>query len=254
MAHYKSRIAYDGTQFSGFQKQANARTVQGSIEEALKAIGWQGSSILAAGRTDAGVHATGQVISFDLDWVHSAADLVSALNANLPEDIAAWSIMEVYPGFHPRYDALQRTYQYHIYFSPARDPLRDRYAWRVWPACDLSKLRETSQLIIGEHDFSAFGSPWKPGGNTIRNVYESDWVQRSGGSTYQITANAYLYHMIRRLVKYQVWVVQGKISPKSFLASLNGSSEEITLGLAPPNGLFLTGVFYQIDPEDNLGE
>lgn len=254
MAHYKSRIAYDGTQFYGFQKQANARTVQGSIEDALKGLGWQGNSIFAAGRTDTGVHASGQIISFDLDWGHSTAKLVSALNANLPQDIAVRSIKEVSPGFHPRFDALQRTYQYHVYFSPTRDPLQDRYAWRVWPVSEIFILQEIAQYLLGEHDFSGFGSPWNQGGNTTRVVYKSYWKQISGGCSYQITANAFLYHMIRRLVKYQVWVGQGKVSQETFLDCLKDTSSENTMGLAPPNGLFLTAVTYQNDPEDHLDE
>lgn len=250
MAHYKSRIAYDGTRFSGFQKQVNTRTVQGSIETALKVIGWEGSSILAAGRTDAGVHATGQVISFEIDWKHSTSDLVSALNANLPPDVAVYSIAEVDPDFHPRYDALQRMYHYHLYFSPTRDPLRDRYAWRVWPKCEFLLLNRIAGFITGEHDFSAFGSPWIPGGNTVRVIYGSEWKQTTDGCLFQITANAFLYHMIRRLVKYQVLVGQGKISQESFLASMDSVSRDKVQGLAPPNGLFLVKVQYKNDPDE----
>jgi tRNA pseudouridine38-40 synthase len=131
MARYQVILAYDGTLFLGFQRQSRTRTVQGVVEAALGALGWTGRTIYSAGRTDTGVHAAGQVIAFDLEWKHSTLDLRQALNANLPEDVAAREVREVPPDFHPRYGALSRRYQYRILCSDVRDPLRERYVWRA---------------------------------------------------------------------------------------------------------------------------
>ena len=156
MAHYQVILSYDGTDFLGFQRQSDARTVQGVVEYALDQIGWQGQRILAAGRTDTGVHASGQVIAFDLNWAHSDADLQRALNANLPNDVAVKEINIVDESFHPRYNALARQYQYQIICKEYRQPLEERYAWRVWPRLNLDLMRAGAQLILGTHDFAAF--------------------------------------------------------------------------------------------------
>ena len=147
MARYQVILAYDGTEFVGFQRQAQgkkSRTVQAAIETALRQIGWQGRAILAAGRTDTGVHAAGQVVAFDLDWSHGEQALLAALNANLPPDVAAQAAFERRADFHPRYDALSRSYRYSIFCRPLRDPLRERYAWRVWPAPELERLQASA--------------------------------------------------------------------------------------------------------------
>ena len=115
MARYQIILAYDGTDFQGFQRLKGGRSVQGEVEAALRRLNWAGKAILSAGRTDAGVHASGQVIAFDLDWAHSPETLRQALNAYLPEDVAAQAVKLAAPGFHPRYDALARTYHYRIF-------------------------------------------------------------------------------------------------------------------------------------------
>lgn len=112
---YQVILAYDGTGFKGFQKQARTRTVQLVVEEALRKIGWQGKSVLGAGRTDTGVHALGQVVAFDLDWSHGTQDLLNALNANLPPDVSARDVRVVAPDFHPRFDASSRSYRYNLF-------------------------------------------------------------------------------------------------------------------------------------------
>ncbi|MCJ7718042.1 MAG: tRNA pseudouridine(38-40) synthase TruA, partial [Anaerolineales bacterium] len=130
---FRVRLAYDGTAFHGSQFQPELRTVQGELERSLKKIGWKGKSVLFAGRTDAGVHAAGQVIAFDLDWDHKEEELGKAINAVLPNDISAVKVQRTKPDFHPRYDALSRKYHYQILNSPVRDPLQERYQWRTWP-------------------------------------------------------------------------------------------------------------------------
>jgi tRNA pseudouridine38-40 synthase len=245
MARYQVIIAYDGTEFSGLQRQANARTVQGAVEQALRTIGWEGNSILAAGRTDAGVHASGQVVAFDFDWAHTPEDLQNALNANLPADVAARQVKVAADGFHPRYDAIQRSYHYHVFCQPHRDPLRERYAWRVWPAVSLDLLRAAADLLAGTHDFAAFGTPPEDGGPTIRQIFAARWSEEGEGLVFKVTANAYLYHMVRRMVSLQVEVGQGRFVPQIVSEYLQAGSEgRMVPGLAPPNGLFLAAVGY----------
>ena len=212
MARYQVILAYDGTDFIGSQRQAKKRTVQGELENALRKLGWSGRSVLLAGRTDTGVHAAGQVASVDLDWQHTDGDLLRALNANLPADMAARDVRIVPPGFHPRFDATSRRYRYRLFCEPVRDPLREGFAWRVWPEIDGDALRATALLFVGQHDFSAYGTPPRAGNNTVRTVMNSSWQQVDDEWRYEVQANAFLYRMVRRLVFVQVAVAQGKIS------------------------------------------
>jgi tRNA pseudouridine38-40 synthase len=244
MARYQVTLKYDGTAFHGMQRQANARSVQGEVESALNKIGWDGGSILAAGRTDAGVHAAGQVIAFDFEWNHPLDDLKKAINANLPEDVVVSEIQIARDDFHPRYDALARTYRYQIFCQPARDPLRERYQWRVWPEASLDSLQNCAQILVGEYDFAAFGTPPKEGGVTIRQVFGASWQAQADNYIFEVAANAYLYHMVRRMVSIQVEIGQGKRTQESLKRYLLGDSEEMIQGLAPAHGLFLTHVQY----------
>jgi len=244
MARYQIIIAYDGTEFEGFQRQAKARTVQGVVEAALRKIGWQGRSILAAGRTDTGVHAEGQVVACDLDWEHPVQELQAALNANLPGDVAVRQVQHVRADFHPRYDALARRYRYRIFCDQGRDPLRERYAWRVWPAVALDDLQAVSRKLPGTHDFTAFGTPPRAGGSTVRTVYQATWQQNEQDLDFEITANAFLYRMVRRIVYVLVAVAQGRLDTARVADSLAGSKLEVVQGLALPQGLTLVEVTY----------
>ena len=244
MARYQVILTYDGTAFHGMQRQLNARSVQGEVELALNKIGWQESSILAAGRTDAGVHAAGQVVAFDFDWQHSLLDLQNALNAALPADAAVSQVLLAADEFHPRYDALARTYRYQIFCQSTRDPLRERYAWRVWPELDLERMQSCAQLLVGEHDFAAFGTPPKAGGATIREVLSASWQIQADQLSFEVSANAYLYHMVRRMVSIQVEIGQGKVAQHQLESYLSGDFNEMIQGLAPAQGLFLTHVQY----------
>lgn len=255
MARYQVILAYDGTDFDGFQRQAKGiknRTVQGEIEDALRRIGWQGASILSAGRTDAGVHASAQVAAFDFEWKHNSQDLLAALNANLPGDIAARQVCETREDFHPRYDALARRYRYRIFCDPLRDPLRERYAWRVWPVMDLEQLQRASKLLLGRHDFGAFGSPPRPQGTTVRCIYQAGWttnVASEGhtGFVFEVVGNAFLYRMVRRLVSLQVQIGQGVLRIERLAYCLESGEKNLVRTLAPPQGLSLDEVIYH-DP------
>ncbi|MFN2145998.1 MAG: tRNA pseudouridine(38-40) synthase TruA [Anaerolineales bacterium] len=244
MERYQIILGYDGTAFAGMQRQANAATIQGELEQALRKIGWQGSSVLAAGRTDAGVHASGQVVAFDHDWPHSLTDLRSALNANLPAEISVREVREAAADFHPRFDALSRSYEYRILSQPVRDPLRERFHWRVWPQPDLDLLQACAQKLVGEYDFAAFGTPPIEGGTTTRQILEAGWASEADTLRFRVTANAFLYHMARRMVHIQIEIGLGK-EPFSVLeAALASPGDGIIQGLAPAHGLVLTAVAY----------
>ena len=243
IAHYKVILEYDGTTFAGMQRQADASTVQGEVENALRRIGWTDRSILVAGRTDAGVHASGQVISFHHDWQHGPEKLCMAINANLPPEISARKVVEVRDDFHPRFDAQARTYCYTLVCSPVRNPLRERYAWRLWPEPDLNLLNECAAVLKGVHDFSAFGTPHQPGGPTIREVYDAFWIKDQDTLVFTVTANAFLYHMVRRMVSSQVEVGWAKKTPESFRWAVS-SPQGMIQGLAPAHGLCLMQVTY----------
>jgi tRNA pseudouridine38-40 synthase len=263
MERYQVILAYDGSEFQGFQRQAKSRTVQGVVEDALRKLGWQGRVILAAGRTDTGVHASGQVIAFDLEWPHSEQALLQALNANLPPAIAAQRVRQVSADFHPRYSALWRRYTYQVICQPARQPLLERYTWRVWPAVDARLLQAVASDLTGTYNFAAFGTPLKSSshakGSTVRTVYRAVWIEQPPWLVFEITANAFLYHMVRRLVHVQVMIGQGLL-PKEALQDALGSPESaqddlqppLVHGLAPAHGLTLVEVGYP--PELLTGE
>ncbi len=245
MARYQAILAYDGTHFSGFQRQLNLRTVQGAVEDALRKIGWTGRTIYAAGRTDRGVHALGQVIAFDFDWRHADAHLLRAINAGLPPDAAVRSVQRAGKDFHPRYHAVARRYQYHIICEDVRNPLRERYVWRVWPAVELAPLLHAASHLVGTHDFSAFGTPPRPGGTTVRTVFHAKWTQSAHNElVFEVEANAFLYHMVRRIVQLQVDVARGKFDPGIVPNYLAEAQPTPVQGLAPPQGLFLSAVRY----------
>lgn len=253
MARYHLIIAYDGTHFQGFQRQGSSRTVQGEIECAFRRLGWQGKSLLAAGRTDTGVHASGQVVAFDLDWAHSPEELGQAMNANLPADVAVKTVSITRPDFHPRFDATGRRYIYRLYFAPVRDPLLEPFAWRVWPQADLDLLRKASRILAGRHDFQAFGSPPRPEGTTERVVDWAAWEVLVETVQFEIKANAFLYHMIRRLVFVQVLVGQNRLSLDEMVKGVQAAQSQPP-GLAPAHGLILAEVYYQPSGSENYVE
>jgi tRNA pseudouridine38-40 synthase len=258
MARYQLTLAYDGTNFFGSQRQAKSRTVQGELEKALNKLGWIGRSVIMSGRTDTGVHATGQVAACDLDWSHADADLVRALNAQLPTDMAVWEARMVHSKFHPRFDATSRCYQYKLFCQPVRDPIRERFAWRLWPAVNSNALASVSSLFLETHDFSAFGSPTTPKGGTVRTVMKAKWTQTREAKDewlFHVQADAFLYRMVRRLVFVQVAVAQGKVSAEGITDALASSAKaksrsEIPAGLAPAHGLTLVEVTY----DESIGQ
>jgi tRNA pseudouridine38-40 synthase len=256
MAHYQIILAYDGTQYRGSQRQLDGSkmpTVQGSCEEALRKLGWRGRSVLTAGRTDSGVHASGQVFSFDLDWDRPPNKLREAINGLLPKDIAVQEVRLVRPEFHPRYDAIARRYRYHIFCQRSRDPLRERFAWRVWPCVDIKNMQQASRILSGTHDFASFGTPSKRGGSTVREVMEANWsesrppIDDPPQWIFDILAEGFLYRMVRRLVYLLVSIGQGKLEPEIMRKLLENPESHPIQGLAPPHGLQLVEVLYPPD-------
>lgn len=246
---YQIIIAYDGTDYFGFQRQKNRRTVQGEIETALIKLGWHGKSILGAGRTDTGVHASGQVVAFELEWSHQPVDLRNALNANLPSDIAVQDVCVAASDFHPRFDAKYRIYEYTLFSSDIRDPLRERYTWRINENLDEKLLKNAASILPGCHDFKAFGKSQTKEGTTIRSIYKADWYSKKESCVsvewrFYIMANAFLYHMVRRLVFVQVLISQGRLDFSEMEEALERGKVLIN-GLAPARGLRLVKVGYE---------
>ncbi len=246
LAAYQSIVAYDGTNYEGFQRQASGRkTVQGELEQALQSIGWQESSLRAAGRTDRGVHARGQVIAYQLVWKHSPEDLTKAMNANLPYDVAVRKTLLAQKDFHPRHSAVSRRYRYGLFIDRTRDPLRERYAWRIEAEPDIQLLSRAANAIIGRQDFGAFGRAPLPDGNTVREIFGAVWDLQDDELWFEIEANAFLYHMVRRLVSALLAVGFGKMGLDELLAAVQNPEQKWDGGLAPSQGLCLLSVKYE---------
>lgn len=256
MARYQLILAYDGAAFAGSQRQASnarsrtgkGRTVQGELELALRGLGWHGRSVMLAGRTDAGAHASGQVAAADIEWPHGPDALRDALNARLPFELVVRHAEQADARFHPRFDARSRRYRYKLFCQHVRDPLRERFAWRVWPEFDPALLQQTALLFLGRHDFGAFGSAPGNKGGTERTVVLSEWHPGETGGNWQfdVAADAFLYRMVRRLVFVQVAVAQGRCSREAVLKALDHGSaiSGLPAGLAPAHGLELMQVDY----------
>jgi tRNA pseudouridine38-40 synthase len=251
MPRYRATLAYDGTAYMGFQRQLTSPTIQLSIETAIQQVTGQAVTLMGAGRTDAGVHASGQVIAFDVDWKHPDEALLRAINAHLPPDIALQSICQ-HEGFHPRYDALSRRYVYTVINTPNRHPLYHQSAWHVRGDISLMAMQTVAEMLIGVHDFRAFGQDPQGGDSTIREVFISEWtstpIPDGALLRYTVEANAFLYHMVRRMVGAQVLVGRGMLSPEAFLGIFQDGAMEKIKQIAPPHGLVLEKVRY---PEDN---
>ena len=236
-------VAYDGTDYGGFQRQANAPTVQAALETALAQVTQETVVILAAGRTDAGVHAAGQVIAFDTAWRHSLSDLWRALNAVLPTDVVVLEIEEAAPDFHPRYDARSRRYRYTLHNALVRWPLGRRYSLHVAGSLDVAVMQRAARALVGEQDFATFGQP-PQGQNSVRRVLVAEWGEESPRLTFDIEANAFLYRMVRSIVGTLLEVGRGRMSVEEFAAALEAGERSQAGPTAPPHGLCLMKVRY----------
>lgn len=241
---FKAVVEYDGTQYFGFQIQPNAPTIQGELEAALAKVLGEAVRIVGGGRTDAGVHALGQVVSFRAVWKHPPEELGRALNAHLPHDIAVREVAAAPEGFHARFSAVGRRYRYSLFVSPVRSPLRERYAWRLAEAPDWESLVQASALVVGEKDFGAFGeAPW--GDSTVRVVRQARWSRRDEFLVWDVEANAFLRGMVRTLVSTMVWVGTGRMTPETLAELLEKPDRSRVAPPAPASGLCLMEVLYE---------
>jgi len=244
----RANIAYDGTDFVGFQRQADdrGRTVQGELEAALAKVCSARCAVVGAGRTDAGVHATGQVVAFEVDWKHSLEVLQRALNANLPADVSVNSLAACAQDFHPRYSAKSRTYEYTAYVSPVRHPMLRRFAWHLERRPDVGAMNEAARLLVGVHDFAAFGSPpsGRPEESTVREVLRAGWHEVGDCLRFTIEANAFLFRMVRRIVMALMRVGWHEYAPDVINSMLESKDAQRVKGLAPACGLCLVEVKY----------
>jgi len=236
---YRARVEYDGTDFAGFQVQPGARTVQGELEAALATIsGGNRVRVVAAGRTDAGVHATGQVIAFTDPNGRPAKELLRALDALLPEDVAIREARRVQAEFNPRYAARYREYRYTVWNGP-RSPLRERFALGVRDPLDIAAMERAGSVLVGRHDFSSFGVAHRQPVRTVHSVR----IRREGPLvTIDVAADAFLGQMVRRIVAVLLEVGHGKMSEEAVAEALASRRPAFNGVTAPAKGLCLRRV------------
>ena len=236
---YSARVEYDGTDFAGYQVQTGARTVQGELEAALARIsGGSRIRVQAAGRTDAGVHAIGQVIAFTDPMGRPARELTRALNALLPEDVALRQMRRAPAGFNPRHAARYREYRYTVWNGP-RSPLRERFALGVRDPLDIAAMERVGSVLVGRHDFSPFGAAHR---QPVRTV---NWVRvRRKGSlvTIDVAADAFLRQMVRRIVAALLEAGHGRTDEEAVAAALASGRPAFNGATAPAKGLCLKRV------------
>jgi tRNA pseudouridine38-40 synthase len=250
-------VAYDGSGFHGFQAQANAPTIQGALEQALAAFAQPLSRVSGAGRTDAGVHASGQVVAVRVAWRHPVEKLQDAWNAHLPGAISVRRLVVAPAGFHPRFSARWRTYRYTVIQGcvrrPQRSPLTDRYALLETQPLDVETMAQAAARLVGEHDFATFGQPTQ-GESTVRRVTAASWqaappLPWEDGSAgrpliFTITANGFLRQMVRSLVGTLLAVGRGELAAERLPDLLAARERSLAAPPAPPQGLVLAQVIY----------
>ncbi|TAM11136.1 MAG: tRNA pseudouridine(38-40) synthase TruA [Nevskiaceae bacterium] len=247
MTRWAVCVQYDGTVFSGWQRQDDRRSVQQEVETALSAIAGAPVVVACAGRTDAGVHAFGQVVSFDTATSRAPQAWVAGGNSRLPPDVSfAWA-QAVPESFHARFSALSRSYRYVIWNAPARAALVARHAVWVRYPLNAQRMHAAAQALLGEQDFSAFRAAGCQSRTPMRCVFSAD-VWRSGAFVVvEIRANAFVYHMVRNIVGSLIEVGQGRRPPAWIAELLAGRDRRLAAATAPPGGLFFAGVEYAAD-------
>jgi len=240
----KLTLEYDGTNYHGWQIQSDAPTVQGAVEAALQRLFSEPIRVRVAGRTDAGVHALGQVMTFAAPKVVELSRLHRGLNALLPAEIAVRRIEEVADSFDPRRHAKSRVYQYRIWNHPWRSPIGARYSWHIPYTLNRVAMNEAASLLVGEHDFSSFQGTDSVEHNPRRTVLHSVIRQDGDFLIYDVEARSFLRHMVRNIVGTLVDVGRGALRVEDF-AALFAARDRTRAGLnAPPQGLFLVEVKY----------
>jgi tRNA pseudouridine38-40 synthase len=237
-------IEYDGTQYHGFQWQVGLPTIQNELEQAIRRFCGQSSRVMAASRTDAGVHAKGQVVSFWTKSTLSTMTLVRALNYYLPRDIAAKVAYRASDDFNVRRDALSREYHYHILNSNTRSPFSQRFALFVPKMLDIEAMNLACQLIQGEHDFASFASSLDGSKSTLRSVYEAGIKEKGDFIVFRIVASSFLPHQVRSTVGLLIRLGLHKIDIEGFRDIMEARSLGLAGPVSPACGLCLKKVNY----------
>lgn len=242
------RLHYDGSNFAGWQVQPRSRTVQGELEAALARLISERVRVVAAGRTDAGVHATGQVAGVRVPRRWSATELKRALNAVLPLDIWVAEAGETDAGFHARYDAVGRGYVYRVGTSHvSQSPFLQRWCWALGESLAIEKLDEAAARFVGEHSFRAFAKAGQPQRGERCEVHRAGWRTWRAGVEFDIVANRFLHHMVRYMVGTMIDVARGRRGAADIDRLLDRDAGVVMSPPAPPEGLHLTRVYYAGD-------
>lgn len=248
-SRYKLTIAYDGSAYSGWQVQQNAPSIQPLIQQALATILRHDIDLTGSGRTDAGVHARGQTAHFDTSASFVPPKLLLSLNALLPPDIRILSVEPVASDFHARYSAIKKTYHYHLHLDPVADPFVAPYRYHVFEKIDLTALREACPLFLGTKDFTSFANEADRGSaahDPIRTLLRFEPFVQPGGIRLELEADGFLYKMVRNLVGTLLDVAKGKTSPSQIAEIFAAKDRRQAGAAAPPQGLFLIRVDYNI--------
>lgn len=240
----KLTLAYDGTRFVGWQRQAAGESIQGLLEEALARFEGAPVTVHGAGRTDAGVHARGQVASTRVTFTHDTGTLVRALNGQLPEDVRVIEVAEVASDFHARFSARSKTYQYEMRTTPVSDPFDRAYVWHLPESLDVDAMQEAAAALAGTHDFAAFQSTGTETSSTVRTMHRSALTRGAGRLTYEITGDGFLRHMVRAVVGTLVEVGRGRRPAHTMADLVAGGTRADAGATAPAQGLVLVRVNY----------
>ena len=245
---YRMTIAYDGTEYSGWQEQPHVSTIQQQIQDALAVILKVRVPVIGSGRTDAGVHAQEQVAHFRTNDAVDTAKTLRSLNGILPPDIRIIHMEEADRTFHAQLNATGKIYHYHLCFSPVQSPLRRKYQYHYRHKIDLDLLRKSATRFVGTHDFTAFANSPREGcvaKNPIRTIYRLDVVEEENGVRLEFEGNGFLYKMVRNIVGTLLDVARGKRPISEIDAAFAARDRRRGGRAAPPRGLFLVGVKYE---------
>lgn len=248
MRTFKLTLAYDGTDYAGWQMQSGKSTVQAAVEAALARVTGENVRVAASGRTDAGVHALGQVVSFASATALDAMTLRNALVAELPRDIVPLAVEEAPAGFHARRDATSKRYRYVIHDGEVPDVFRRKYCWHYRQRLDDAAMHRAAQAFVGTHDFRSFESRWPQRSTSVRTIYEAS-VRRGRGEeadfvVFEVEGDGFLYNMVRALLGTLVEVGR-KTQTESWPAEVLAAGDRRAAGMtAPAQGLFLVSVTY----------
>ena len=249
MRNIKLVLAYDGTEFAGWQIQPDAATIQGTLVQAIEKLTSERVLPQGSGRTDAGVHALAQVATFSTDSSIPTENFLKALNGNLPSSIRVLEVSEVPAAFHARKSATGKTYRYRMYRGAVCPPFLTRYVWHYPYPLDESAMTEAANKVIGEHDFTSFAAVDPERGrdeevSNVRTISSSEWKLDGDEFVYTVRGSGFLHHMVRNLVGTFLLAGKGTIKPEQIIRILESRSRSAAGATAPANGLYLVSVDY----------